>query len=163
MFTLFLFMYDIFFLSLNGIILLSVFVLLAYYVYSIRHYCLHQCIIGQEVPYNENYDSFDNLRIILVKKAGSNENMDKNDWNLLEQMVLKQNPKMYKMLCDLHLSEIELQVCLLIRLNIQPKEMAVLVCRSHETISSIRRRLYQKHFPNEKPSPMKWDAYIHSF
>ena len=59
------------------------------------------------------------------------------------------------------LNEREVRICLLIKIGILPKDMAKLTNYSRESISSVRRRLYEKFF-GEKGTPQQWDEFIDS-
>lgn len=63
-----------------------------------------------------------------------------------------------------YMSDLEWKVTMLIKLEFKPADIARCVHRSKETISSVRRRLFQKVFSAEKgkPSPKDWDEYIRS-
>lgn len=58
-------------------------------------------------------------------------------------------------------SEIEWYASLLIKMDIEQKDIAKLLGRSQEGISSLRRRLYKKVFMVSGPAN-KWDKFIHS-
>lgn len=59
------------------------------------------------------------------------------------------------------LNEHEYHVCLLIKIEVSPINIAKLTMRSKEAIASTRRRLYEKVFC-KKGSPKDWDNFIHS-
>ncbi len=59
------------------------------------------------------------------------------------------------------LNRTELRVSWLIKLNFKKKEIATLLSLSPESISSIRRRLYEKVF-HQKGASKDWDLYIDS-
>ncbi len=58
-----------------------------------------------------------------------------------------------------HLSEMNLQMCLLVKADFKPVEIARILCRGKSTINSARRRLYERVF-DEKGSPSQWDEFI---
>ena len=58
-------------------------------------------------------------------------------------------------------TDIELRICLLIKMNLSPSEMAIITNHSRESISATRRRLYEKVF-KKKGKPKFWDKYIMS-
>lgn len=83
-------------------------------------------------------------------------------WNLLEQTVntaYKDFTEKLFRICKL--SRHELHICLLIKIDILPKDMARLTDRSRESITSVRRRLYEKFF-GTKGTPQQWDEFIDS-
>ena len=55
----------------------------------------------------------------------------------------------------------EIQICLLIKMDFSPSAIAKLLERPKETITSTRRRLYNRIF-KEKGKPENWDAFIRS-
>lgn len=58
-----------------------------------------------------------------------------------------------------HLSEMNHQMCLLVKADFKPVEIARILCRDKSTINSTRRRLYERVF-DEKGSPSQWDEFI---
>lgn len=57
------------------------------------------------------------------------------------------------------MSEQDLHVSLLIKIRLQPKDIATLTAHSKESVSSTRSRLYQKVF-GQKGSTRDWDDFI---
>ena len=57
------------------------------------------------------------------------------------------------------MSEQEMRVSLLIKLRMQPKDIAILTAHSKESVASTRSRLYQKVF-GKKGSTRDWDDFI---
>lgn len=92
---------------------------------------------------------------VMVKKTN-------NDWHALQEAIDRTYKGFTANLCKLHnLSDYELKVCLLIKINVQPQDMAKLTNHTKESITATRRRLYEKVF-HEKGSPKLWDEFIHS-
>ncbi len=58
-----------------------------------------------------------------------------------------------------HLSEQDYHVSLLIKVRMQPKDIATLTAHSKESVASTRSRLYQKVF-GRKGSTKDWDDFI---
>lgn len=58
-----------------------------------------------------------------------------------------------------HLSEMNHQMCLLVKADFKPVEIARILCRDKSTINSARRRLYERVF-DKKGSPSQWDEFI---
>ena len=50
-------------------------------------------------------------------------------------------------------------MCLLIKVRVQPKDIASLTAHSKESVASTRSRLYQKIF-GKKGSTRDWDEFI---
>lgn len=83
-------------------------------------------------------------------------------WNTLEQTVNTAYQNFTENLNKLcQLSEHERRICLLIKINIPPTDMAKLTNHTKESISSTRRRLYEKVF-REKGTPKQWDDFVFS-
>ena len=84
------------------------------------------------------------------------------DWDCLEKQINDEYPQFSKKLKSLCvLSDIEYHMCLLIKINMKPIDMAKLLNLSKSSIAMKRTRLYQKHFGEEGGSK-EWDELIHS-
>ena len=57
------------------------------------------------------------------------------------------------------MSDFEFRVCLLIKIEIKISDIARLTTHSIESISSVRRRLYEK-IHKKKGTPKEWDDFI---
>lgn len=57
-------------------------------------------------------------------------------------------------------SQTELRVSILIKLGFRPKEIALVVCKSKESVTSIRRRLSAKILNTPFPTPKQWDDFV---
>lgn len=85
-----------------------------------------------------------------------------NDWKELEETInatYKGFTENLRKLCELN--DHEYHVCLLIKINKSPMDIAKLTAHSKEAITSTRRRLYEKVFC-KKGSPKDWDDFIFS-
>lgn len=84
------------------------------------------------------------------------------DWKELEKLVNSTYNGFKENLYDIYnLSLFEYRVCLLIKINIQHIDIGKLTEHSKESISSTRRRLYEKVF-HIKGAPKDWDDFIYS-
>ena len=84
------------------------------------------------------------------------------DWDCLERQINDEYPQFSKKLKSLcTLSKQEYHMCLLIKINMKPIDMAKLLNLSKSSIAMKRTRLYQKHFGEEGGS-REWDELIHS-
>lgn len=86
--------------------------------------------------------------------------LSNNDWKRLEDTInnIYENFSVnLQKLCNLN--EHEYHICLLIKINISPTDIARLTAHSKEAITSTRRRLYEKVF-SQKGSPKDWDSFI---
>lgn len=61
-----------------------------------------------------------------------------------------------------HISNQELRLSLLIKINISASGMAKITLRSKQAISSARKALYEKTH-NQSGKPEQWDTFIHNF
>lgn len=86
--------------------------------------------------------------------------LSNNDWKELEKVINNTYEGFSKNLRNYYdLNEHEYSVCLLIKINIPPIDIANLTNHSKEAITSTRRRLYEKVF-GKKGSPKDWDEFI---
>ena len=88
--------------------------------------------------------------------------MTDTDWLELTKAIEEIYPNFIQRLNELcPLSQKELQVCLLIKINVPLTQIADIVCSSKQGISSLRERLYKK-FSGEKGKPKDCDNFIRS-
>ncbi len=98
----------------------------------------------------------------LTDMANKDKILAENDWMTIEAFIRKNHPDFITKLCEAYSCNIlEFRVSMLIKLNIPPATIARFIGRSKESVSSIRRRLYEKAFA-EKGTAKKWDAFIHT-
>lgn len=96
----------------------------------------------------------------LHKRIASGERLNEEDWDEVKRLLKQVYPSFTNKLRSLYrMSELECQVCLLIKLRIPPKDIANVVCRDVSTISTVRSRLYQKVFAR-KGGAREWDEFI---
>ena len=90
----------------------------------------------------------------------SGEVLKQEDLDELEQHLKPLYPNFSARLHSLYsMSVHEYQVCLLLKINISPSQIASALCREVSSISSTRSRLYSKVF-GKKGSSKEWDAFI---
>ena len=83
-----------------------------------------------------------------------------DEWHSIESQIKKVYPGFSSQLRNLHaMSELEYQVCLLIKLRVAPSDMAIVLARDASTISTVRSRLYKKVF-DRKGGAREWDEFI---
>lgn len=83
-----------------------------------------------------------------------------DDWQNLADTIHEEFPRLNDVLRSIpHLSEMNHQMCLLVKADFKPVEIARILCRDKSTINSARRRLYERVF-DEKGSPSQWDEFI---
>lgn len=84
------------------------------------------------------------------------------EWEILKELMPPAYPNFFERLHSLHTpNENELHVCMLVKLQFRQADIARLLQLKPESISSIRRRLYQK-VTGEKGAPELWDKVIDS-
>ena len=86
--------------------------------------------------------------------------MTATDWVELADAVNSSYPGFSDKLHSLcRISEQDLHVSLLIKMRLQPKDIATLTAHSKESVASTRSRLYQKVF-GKKGSTRDWDDFV---
>lgn len=81
----------------------------------------------------------------LRKRCAAAELPTQDEWQRFEEMIDKCCDGFARHLSSDHkLSQQELRVCLLIKAQFKPSEIALLTAHSKEAITSTRRRLYKK-------------------
>lgn len=105
---------------------------------------------------------FRDSEIYLRFKRDIDTPKSSSDWQALQDAVDKTYNNFTESLYRFHsFSNHELQVCLLIKINMQPSDIAKLTNHTKEAITATRRRLYEKVF-QEKGTPKLWDEFIHA-
>lgn len=96
----------------------------------------------------------------LRKRFANGESLKKKDWEEIDAQLKRAYPGFTNKLMTLHqMSTIEYQVCLLLKLNATPSEIAQALCKETSSISTVRSRLYHKVF-GKKGSSKEWDEFI---
>lgn len=94
---------------------------------------------------------------------GQNEKLKDTDWDELTRIVDETYNHFTQRLYDLHpIKEIEMRVCLLLKIGLSPTQIATITIRSKQAITSIRKRLYNKVFCKDA-TPEQWDNFILEF
>ena len=120
-----------------------------------RPQVVKQALESEETAYfaSDEYQS-------LQRRIATGVILKENDWLTIESQIKKVYPGFCSQLQNLHpMSELEYQVCLLIKLRVAPSDMAVVLARDASTISTVRSRLYQKVF-GQKGGAREWDEFI---
>ena len=85
-----------------------------------------------------------------------------NLWPSIEKAVNDVFPGFTDKLKELSsLNEIDMQVCLLTKMNFSPTDIAVLIGRVKSSVSMLRKRLFLKTF-GKNGGPKEWDEFIRS-
>ena len=88
------------------------------------------------------------------------ECMGNDEWRRLEQLVNSVYTGFTEHLYQLYrMSDQDYHVSLLIKVRIQPKDIATLTAHSKESVASTRARLYNKVF-GQKGSSKDWDDFV---
>lgn len=100
---------------------------------------------------------------IYLKLKGmlsENRSLRDEDWQRLTELVDSVYTGFTEKLFGLYkMSSQDYHVCLLIKMRMQPKDIATLTAHSKESVASTRSRLYQKIF-GRKGSTRDWDEFI---
>ena len=90
----------------------------------------------------------------------SGRSLTHHDWTALAEMVNSIYTGFTEKLYSLYrMSEQDYHVSLLIKVRIQPKDIALLTAHSKESVASTRSRLYSKVF-GQKGSSKDWDDFV---
>lgn len=101
-------------------------------------------------------DIYQRLQDCLV----SGRSLTNGDWMKLTTLVDSIYTGFTEKLYSLYrMTEQEYHVSLLIKIRIQPKDIALLTAHSKESVATTRSRLYQKVF-NKKGSSKDWDDFV---
>lgn len=85
------------------------------------------------------------------------------EWKDVQALVNRFYPDFFKKLSDIYaFNPNDLRLCMLIKLNFPPMDMARLTGRKKETVSSARRRLFEKIFQKKCRSISDFDEFIRS-
>lgn len=116
---------------------------------------VRQAIESVETAYFAS-DEYHTLQHCMV----TGQRLKEEDWLDIESQIRKVYPGFGSQLRNLHpMSELEYQVCLLIKLRIAPSDIATVLARDASTISTVRSRLYKKVF-GQKGGAKEWDEFI---
>jgi hypothetical protein len=98
-------------------------------------------------------------RLMDVAHSLSKESLSDDDWKELELLVNREYENFTNILSSLvKLSKSEYKMCLLIKIQIQPVDIANILCVDDSTIGSRRNRLQKKYFGKGKAKD--WDTFI---
>lgn len=98
----------------------------------------------------------------MHQRIGNGGLLKKEDWEQLDAQIKSVYPGFANKLMSLcHMSRVEYQMCLLLKLNFTPSEIANVLCKDTSSISSMRSRLYGKVF-GKKGGSREWDEFVRS-
>ncbi len=109
----------------------------------------------------EDTDIRKELEVRLSASHIGNKMLKGKDWLRIENEIEALSPGFKEKVQALypHFSEFEYHLCLLIRLGMRPVGMAELTAHTKESITSARRRMYEKVF-RKKGTPSGWDEIV---
>lgn len=96
----------------------------------------------------------------LHKRVVKGDTLRKSDWEDISAQLKEAFPKFESRLSSLcKMSDVEMQVCMLLKMRFTPSEIATVIIKDVSSISSIRSRLYQKVF-GKKGGAKDWDEFL---
>ena len=96
----------------------------------------------------------------IQRRITSGQPLKDQEWNEIELQLKSVYPGFCSQLRSLYaMSELEYQVCLLIKLHFSPTEIATVLSRDVSTISTVRSRLFYKVF-GRKGGAKDWDEFV---
>lgn len=96
----------------------------------------------------------------IKQYIASGQNIAEDDWAELTEVVNRVYTGFTDKLFSLYrMSDQDYHVSLLIKIRLQPKDIATLTAHSKESVATTRSRLYQKVF-GKKGSTKDWDDFI---
>ena len=97
---------------------------------------------------------------LLQRRMATGQLMKDEEWQQVEHSLMTVYPGFTTQLQSLYpMSDVEYRTCLLIKLRIPTKDIAAVLAREANTISSLRKRLYKKVFDREGGAK-DWDDFI---
>ena len=97
---------------------------------------------------------------VLQRRMATGQLMKDEEWQQVEHCLKSIYPGFTTQLQSLYpMSNVEYHVCMLIKLRIPTKDIAAVVAREVNTISTMRKRLYKKVFSREGGAK-DWDDFI---
>lgn len=97
---------------------------------------------------------------LLFARINADKALKKSDWDKIEDTLLASFPSFKENLYSVYdLSETEYRICMLIKMEVLPSNMAKLLAMSNSSVSQIRLRLQHKVFDG-KGSAKDWDNYV---
>ena len=109
----------------------------------------------------EDTDIRKELEARLSASHIGNKMLKGKDWLRIENEIEVLSPGFKEKIQALypHFSEFEYHLCLLIRLGMRPVDMGELTAHTKESVTSARRRMYEKVF-RKKGTPSGWDEIV---
>ncbi len=104
---------------------------------------------------------YDNeINELLTSRVNNDKVLKTSDWKLIEERLKESFPDFKDNLYShINLSETEYRICILIKLETSPSNMAKLLALSNSSVSQIRLRLQHKVF-NGQGTAKDWDNFV---
>ena len=101
------------------------------------------------------------IRKLLAERVSKNEPATNEDWNEAASEILRNCPDFINTLNSFlpTINSIHLRICLAVKLRFSPAQIAILVSRSKQAITTARSRMYKEAF-GEKGKPSDFDNFI---
>lgn len=97
---------------------------------------------------------------LLLSRVSNDKVLKSTDWKLIEERLTESFPNFKdELYSHINLSETEYRICILIKLEVSPSNIAKLLALSNSSVSQIRLRLQHKVF-NGEGSAKDWDNYV---
>lgn len=99
-------------------------------------------------------------RVMRIARQEDNDIITEEEWGMIEHIVNTEYPGFsHKLKSMCRLSSHEHHICLLLKMRLTPSHIGIVTYRSRESLSSSRRRLYEK-VTGKKGSPKDWDEIV---
>lgn len=99
-------------------------------------------------------------RVMRIARQEDNDAITEEEWGMVEHIVNTEYPGFsHKLKSMCRLSSHEHHICLLLKMRLTPSHIGIVTYRSRESLSSSRRRLYEK-VTGKKGSPKDWDEIV---
>jgi len=104
---------------------------------------------------------FDNqIETIIKTRLKENNTLKEKDWEQIEEKLLQAFPSFKdRIFSSYPFSDFEYHLCILIKMEISPSNMATLLATSKSNITQSRLRMQQKVF-NGRGTAKNWDSYV---
>lgn len=97
---------------------------------------------------------------VITSRVSNDKVLKPADWKLIEERLTESFPNFKdELYSHINLSETEYRICVLIKLEVTPSNMAKLLALSNSSVSQIRLRLQHKVF-NGQGTAKDWDGYV---
>ena len=121
---------------------------------------LRPALVGAAIKQVESKFLESDYYQMIRPRITAGENMSDEDWCEMERQINAVYVGFSRKLRSLYdFSDVEFQVCLLIKLGVSNNSIAAVINRAPNSVSSIRSRLYKK-ILGEKGGAKEWDDFV---